>query len=96
MAKKKTPFLDFYYKAMAEGSIQSQTTDYAKRVGIGGLCYTWIAELEAFKLIEISTLTYWGYSEDYCGGNDDDEIRFNFTSLRQTIILFCAAINNEL
>ena len=44
---------------------------------------------------KVANSTFWGYEFPH---NDGDRLNRSrkFTSLRQTILLFCAAINNEL
>ena len=60
-----------------------------------GLCYTFRYD-PLFQLIDPERgemISYWGHD-----GDDDSEhiIRFEFTPLRQNIVLLMAAMNNEL
>lgn len=101
--KKKTPFLDFYNKAMKSG-FMPMTCD------TGGLCFTAPLSNKRNNLVDIfepiekgKQYGFWGYNgeELYCEnwpdhGISERQLRYGFTPLRQTIVLFCAAINNEL
>lgn len=95
---KTTPFLDFYNECMKTGMMPELDST-------GGLCYSapnldrdliWFFQPDyAFG--------FWGYNgdelyaEDYeQHGISEMQLRYGFTPLRQTIVLFCAAINNEL
>jgi hypothetical protein len=83
MKTKETPFLDFYNKSVA-----------LQRMPCNGLC-SMFRDHEQFKLIdpeEGDHISYWGADDE------DDEFRrwYEFTELRQTIVLFCATMNNEL
>lgn len=94
---KETPYLDFYYKCMEAGQILPMND-----MGVG-LC-GYIQNYPNFKLIvptkddyikldkEDLSLAYWGSGNEV----DHPENEKGFTPLRQTIVLFLAAINNEL
>lgn len=98
MKKKKTPYLNYYEKCMNLGA----------KMPFGGLCMRF-NNSETFDLFiptehEFNDLndvegcsTYWA-SGVKCSENGGQQLIecFGFTTLRQTIVLFCAAINNEL
>ena len=88
---KNTPYLDFYYHCMKTGLMPTW-----------GLCNKF-KHCELFKLIDPEVghnITYWGFELPWpkkaANPNYMDEVRFSFTPLRQTIVLFLAAMNNEL
>lgn len=94
--KKETPFLDFYKECMETGKLPDE-----------GLCYSFNAIDRANNLglfyelhPEYGSSWYWAYGEDYVWRGltraEEDVIMYTFTPLRQTIVLFCAAINGEL
>lgn len=93
--KKKTPYLDFYKECLKSKQLPTQ-----------GLCFSLLdAELDLFappgwynREIGYNEYDewYWGYNGDKQSGESDNERRFAFTPLRQTIVLFLAAMNNEL
>lgn len=98
--KKKTPYLNFYYKCIEKGEIPYRVAEKTS----GGLCSIF-GKRRVFKLItphEGTTANndswYWGYSVDgdtswqYHLGHKDT----SFTELRQTLVLLMAALNNEL
>lgn len=98
---KETPYLDFYYKCMETGTLPC-----------GGLCFSLDSGLLGFfKPVDNNNpdlvdrkqkASYWGYDgkvRDFTnnyGGISMDTARHEFTPLRQTIVLFLAAMNNEL
>lgn len=100
MAKKKNMFLDFYNRTIKNGRMQYQglcgNFDGCNcDDGITTLMYfrpspTDIEELEANDL----DIDYWGsglkIDADYF------ELRYNFSPLRQTIVLFAALLDEEL
>jgi hypothetical protein len=92
MKKKPTPFLDLYKKWGKTGKMTDE-----------GLCFALPKDLfrsEVFELIEPTEdddiylrkrklpRFYWGRGSFEYGDGD-------FTPLRQTIMLFCAALNGE-
>lgn len=93
--KKKTPFLDFYNRCVESREIPSC-----------GLCHSF-NDMNPLPIFE-PTYTeipnedvrrgYWGYNgENVLDESVSSNYRaYTFTPLRQTIVLFCAAINNEL
>lgn len=92
--KKDTPFMDLYFTWMKDGKLPD-----------AGLCNSVPASCkESVLLFEPSdeikdelerndlAFGFWGY-EGHVG---DVEKRLSFGDFRQTIVLFCAAINSEL
>lgn len=91
----KKPHLDFYFKCIESGRLPDDND---------GLCLCAIDE-DLFDLFEPNTedsaqlnaeclsVVYWASGVSI----DDSTSKYGgFTSLRQTIVLFMAAINNEL
>lgn len=103
MAKKLTPHLDFYYRNVETKRLNSK--DIYSWGGYGGLCYASGYGRELNK--ELLGLFYptdkdqeWLKWEDksiaYWGSDSNTSQSGVFTNLRQTIVLFMAAMNNEL
>jgi hypothetical protein len=100
---KTTPFLDFYKQSMKSGFMPMTSET-------GGLCYTAPLSNERNNLVELfepyntdSKYGFSGYNGEglYCEnwtvhGIPEKQLRYGFSPLRQTIVLFCACINNEL
>lgn len=91
MAKKETPYLDFYFRHMKNGVLPSN-----------GLC-TCFTHHKLFKLIDPDMgqcLSYWGFDDDPSAMSvfDGGEVTrwYSFTQLRQNVVLLMAAMNNEL
>lgn len=93
--KSKTPFLDFYEYYMYSGKIPDC-----------GLCNS-LDDLNPLSLFAPDTTEipnidiregYWAYNgENELDTSVAQDVRaYTFTPLRQTIVLFCACINNEL
>lgn len=79
----KTSFLDFYYTSISLG-----------RMPTNGLCHAF-KDNKIFNLIDPEQ----GLCETYWGADTQgNEFRrgYEFTELRQNVVLLCAAINNEL
>jgi hypothetical protein len=103
--KKITPHLDFYYEHIKTGLLGKHIgyfdNVYAKW---GGLCqsmmYTSMCNelLDLFEPTEYDKkwLRWEGYSTVYWGEGRKTGKFGEFTELRQTIVLFMAAMNNEL
>jgi len=101
MVESETPFLDFYKECMKNGIMH-------RAVGAktdGGLCSTVVGPTELFRLMvptningepDYDEIGYWGAGDDYEDWTDIYKRQWLFTPLRQTIVLFCAAMNNEL
>lgn len=89
--KKETPFLDFYFKYIKSGKIPEW-----------GLCSCFGNENHLLRLFEPYTganrALYWAYDGMETDDMDlsNDERHYEFTAMRQTVVLFCAAINGEL
>lgn len=97
--KKETPFLDFYYKCMKSGVLRNN-----------GLCNSLPSKSINGDLIEDlfspvdyqyePYFNYWaydGYPNPYERVNHDIlKVKYDFTPMRQNIVLLCAAINGEL
>jgi hypothetical protein len=60
-----------------------------------GLCYSVVKRDENFELFTANESGFWafGIGEDWASDND---LRTKFTPLRQNIVLFLAAIRNQL
>lgn len=89
-------YLELYKKWMETGYIEDSKSP--KRTGEGGLCNTVIGnKMEIFNPADPADANYrvyWGY-----GDQEDTNFRnlcYEFTPLRQTIVLLLAAMNNEL
>lgn len=102
MENKNKPFLKFYEKSMKTGQMYDN-------YGIGGMCGAFLGVEKRNDRSILDLLSpgldegYWGYDgrrlyEEDCKklGITRDDLLYKFTPLRQTIILFCAAINGEL
>lgn len=90
---KETPFLDFYFECMRTGLLPRN-----------GLCWSLGNHIEFVELFnpgwppdEMQMGYVWGFdgTRRVYSQYDFDGNR-KFTPLRQTIVLFCAAINGEL
>lgn len=103
MARKKfTPHLDFYYRNVITKRLDS-TNPLSSN--FAGLCYAagWGRELNS-DLLDLFCPTHkdwewikWeGNSTSFWGSNDPTSKSGVFTDLRQIIVLFMAAMNNEL
>jgi hypothetical protein len=93
---KHTPILKLYNQWMEKGEI---TNDPYMSWTPNGLCYSPLATFEMFALFTPDHASgYWGHNgmevRDHELSSYQQEREF--TPLRQTIVLFCAAINNEL
>ena len=90
---------------METGSIE----DEAVYVSNAGLCYSIIGrtpEMQLFRIRDDGSFRfgYWGFNGEelidhgmsHIGGVPRKHVLYSFTPLRQTIVLFCAALNNEL
>lgn len=91
---KKKKYLPLYFEWTKHGRIFNRidaNTD-------GGLCSTEIGNknhlLELFNGREFCHHSYWGYEYELNG--DLFAAAYGFTPLRQNIVLFMAAMNNEL
>lgn len=79
-------------------------TDNVRIVGHCGLCSMARRDQISKELLTLfipteedkKELREEGYSAVYWGGGDDGSLPYIFTTLRQTIVLFMAAINGEL
>jgi hypothetical protein len=92
--KTKTPFLDFYKVNIELGEIPDC-----------GLCNS-LDDMDLIPLFEPNgneilnedvRFGYWGYNGENELDNsvDQNDRAYKFTPLRQTIVLLCAAMNNE-
>lgn len=95
MSKQKN-HLAFYEKCMINGTMPHD-----------GLCKNLDYEfLQLFNptssereilFLENTSRIYWGYGVPYDAQTyNEDELCYGFTTLRQTLVLFMAAMNNEL
>lgn len=94
MKKKHKPFLDFYKYSLKTGYMPTN-----------GMCYFFSGNLkETVQMFQkwcdmFGYNWYWGYDGEariLLDPNKHFDYAHKFTPLRQTIVLFCAAINNEL
>lgn len=85
---KRKKYLEFYNKCMTTGVMPYKEN----KETCGGLCSIF-PRSEELKLMspDDKRLWYWGHSDEYWNGDGT-----TFTELRQTIVLFMAAMNNEL
>lgn len=87
--KKKTPYLDFYNLCMKTGLMPKDgLCNSLREFGYG--CDQFIPLHN-----EADFFMYWG-SDQTAGKVNMREHMFAFNPLRQTIVLFLAAMNNEL
>lgn len=96
--KKKTPFLDFYNRSMELERIADSDPF--------GLCNSSIGKQKVFKRFiptrsdldelfeEEKSITFWATGLSLWHPNS--VLQAAFTPLRQTIVLFCAVINDEI
>jgi hypothetical protein len=91
--KKKTPYLDFYFKCLETGHIPYRETETVA----GGLCSIFEKD-KFFQLFSYGMeVVYWGISDNqnerytYSGDFETD-----LTPIRENVILLMAAMNNEL
>ena len=92
MKKKPTPFLDFYYNHLESGEIPKPglcDCRLNKKI-LGRFIPT--DEDEVKLILEDMSVGYWASGLLRC----DWRKHTAFTPLRQTIVLFCAAIKGEL
>lgn len=95
MKNKETPFLDFYKECIPDGMMPKS-----------GLCSVFIDTKEYDTLVlfrpEVRDQEecFWAFDGEYRYDiwqyHNDKVITNCFSPLRQTIVLFCAAINGEL
>lgn len=97
---EKKMFLDFYNTSIANGRMR-----FAGLCGNfdGFFCDNGIEMLELFEPTDddFNNLTSEGYIVSFWGSglhrnHSFDAVQYGFTPLRQTIVLFMAAMNNEL
>jgi hypothetical protein len=99
--KKETPFLDFYKECMTKGRLYGS--------GLCG-CFFWDYKelydmVQLFRPTTADALEYHrvvGYDshlafmEEFWAADSIDDMFYGFGPTRQTIVLFCAAMNDEL
>lgn len=88
--------LKFYKQCMETGELPQEST-----AGwyFGGLCGCASVGLVSQEIFDLFLPTQYGYMAGYwaVGNSEDLDVMIHgFTPLRQTIVLFMAAINNEL
>ncbi len=94
MAKKKK-YLEFYEKCMVTGELPNRKglcNEFGYRYGSDEKENP---DLNVFYPPAGEYTTYWGFGLDLIGNNTHKE-SIAFTPLRQTIVLFMAAMNGEL
>lgn len=87
MKANETPFLNFYNRCVEFGAMP-----------VNGLCAQFHGNAIFTGFIDPefgNNETYWGFEFER---TDDNEMQmwYEFTPLRQNVVLLCAAINNEL
>lgn len=92
MKKKPGKYLKFYYKAIKSGRMPTDGLCRAFDLTPEGCYFTLPRHLGLFEPT-MPGATYWGSGDETEGTYEQ---YFTFTPLRQTIVLFCAAMNNEL
>ena len=95
---KETPYLDFYKKCMERGIMYDP---YSGEDDSAGLCgQLGGRDLILFTPREHENEEFMDYGDSWCWGYDGTanpkRDGHTFTPLRQTIVLFLAAMNNEL
>jgi hypothetical protein len=91
--KKKKPgkYLKFYMKCMETGSLPENWDDIIAPVG--GLCSVFYHD----RLFKLFSPYPWGWvGEGYVFADDCADRIFGFGGERQNVVLFMAAMNNEL
>lgn len=94
---KKKKYLTLYYKFAATGRMKNHPASYIN----GGICGALHNKdlknfIELFRP-EYYDHSYWGYPKRYPDrGRAIEVATFGFNELRQNMILFLAAMNNEL
>lgn len=87
--KKKKVYLPFYHSCMITELIPKE-----------GLCNCFDKDDKLLPLFieEDKKWQYWGYdgNKKWVLDGNNDEIRFTFTPMRQTVVLLMAAMNGEL
>lgn len=90
-----------YLKLYKQWSETGRITERKGAITLGGLCSSEIGlekDLGLFRPEGFLGDLHWGYSGDryYFTLNLEKQIRYEFTPLRQNIVLLLAAMNNEL
>lgn len=96
---KKTPVLDFYKKCLKDGDLGNMR-NYPDMKSFG-LCASFVGGIEEFDLLEptfndSSTTIRKNHCLAYWASNSVKPLHRQFTPLRQNIVLFIAAMRNEL
>jgi hypothetical protein len=101
--RKNKKHLNFYKRCMKTG--------YLPEVGVGGLCSCATRKLISVRNLEKFEPTsndytdleyegfavgFWAYGRRCSHSEFSRDAQYQFTPLRQTIVLFMAALNNEL
>lgn len=90
--KKNKPYYLKYYKEWAKrGYMDCPVDSHA----YGGLCGSSIGSDPLFHLFHPAA-NKWLCNAGYWASGTDTPLAFDFTPLRQTIVLFLAAMHNEL
>jgi hypothetical protein len=101
MKTKHKPYLGFYLRNIEKKTLIDESGDECSGLcdGLGG----WLMENSMVDLFEPTSLDYTNYNihayEDgsgFWGSGTNEDQRGKFTELRQTIVLFLAAMNDEL
>lgn len=100
MAKKKTKYLELYYEWMEKGEVIETPHTYT----YGGLCSTELFNSKDFwdlfkpedtERVGVHQHAYWAAGVRFKTAKNR-KCTHGFTPLRQTIVLFLAAMNGEL
>lgn len=86
---EKKKYLGYHRRFMKEGILNHNDPLCYKEVG---LCKA----LEGDELLKLFTPDYSPYGHSWWGSDAQGHMRGQYTPLRQTIVLFLAAMNNEL
>ncbi len=93
-------YLKLYKKWVTSGKIEDNPK--GNRTGFGGLCNTVIGKEEVLNMTdeneELVWSAYWAFSDDEKDyiNVDTEGLAYNFTPLRQNLVLLLAAFHNEL
>jgi len=90
--KVKTPYLDFYYKCMKTGRLPNDGLCNYFGFFIGDNMTFDLMRPHVSELENTGEMGYWGMD----GFKEEERNGYDFTPLRQNVVLFMAAMNGEL